>query len=498
MFLDVTKAYDKAWLNAILYTAHKHGLKGKNWRIMKELNNNLTATVRTEVGNTRTIKIRDSIRQGGVLSVIEYANLIDEIAKELKERTVGNQKLWSNNISGCLLWMDDVALIHHDKDELQKMLDITDDIAKRYHIKFGKEKSQILTIGKNESTPQGGAEIGDLTLDNTATYKYLGMIVNNKGSLQDHLTKTKGKVEAALQTIFSLAGNAEFYNIEMATIWRLFHSCIIPILTYGAETWIPTKAEQKYAQNILNNTIKRILMTPTSTPSEILIAETGIWDIETQMAKKQITYYHKIKTTHDEKSTIAKTISDRLNPWNKQLNKTMTKMEINHEELMSKTKYQAKKYIIKKLKAYQIKKIYIAAENKSKVRDYVCNKTRESIAATPRYMNKLNRMACTNIFNTRARMLKVKRNYRNQYTDMTCRWCHQQEESQVHILTECAEFKEITKNTQYELYYKEDKISTKAASEILNRVIHQINLMNQSEAQTNNPNKILKPRQNQK
>jgi len=66
-----------------------------------------------------------------------------------------------------------------------------------------------------------------------------------------------------------------------------------------------------------------------------------------------------------------------------------------------------------KLKAYQIKKIYIAAENKSKEREYVCNKTRESMADTPQYMNKLNRKACTNIFNTRARMIQVKRNYRN-------------------------------------------------------------------------------------
>jgi hypothetical protein len=89
---------------------------------------------------------------------------------------------------------------------------------------------------------------------------------------------------------------------------------------------------------------------------------------------------------------------------------------------------------VKKLKAYQIKKIYIAAENKSKVRDYVSNKTRESMAATSQYMNKLNRKACTNIFNTRARMIKVKRNYSNQYPDVTCRWCHQQDEYQVHIL----------------------------------------------------------------
>ena len=33
--------------------------------------------------------IRDSIRQGGVLSVIEYATLIDEIAKELKKNNIG-------------------------------------------------------------------------------------------------------------------------------------------------------------------------------------------------------------------------------------------------------------------------------------------------------------------------------------------------------------------------------------------------------------------------
>ena len=37
-FLDVAKAYDKAWLNAIMYTMHKSGLTGKNWRIAHELN----------------------------------------------------------------------------------------------------------------------------------------------------------------------------------------------------------------------------------------------------------------------------------------------------------------------------------------------------------------------------------------------------------------------------------------------------------------------------
>ena len=131
-------------------------------------------------------------------------------------------------------FQNQLTSVHHDREELQRMLDITDDIATRYHIKFGKEKSQeksqVLTIGETKTELQ--FKLGQSPLDNTETYQHLGMTINNKGNLTNHLRKNKGKVEAALQTIFNLAGNAEFNTIEMSAIWRLVHTCIIPILTY--------------------------------------------------------------------------------------------------------------------------------------------------------------------------------------------------------------------------------------------------------------------------
>ncbi len=89
---------------------------------MKKLNENLTASIRTKYGLTRKITIKDSIRQGGVLSVVEYANMMDNIAKELQTRNQGQQKLGNNTITGCLLWMDDVTLFHENPLELQEML----------------------------------------------------------------------------------------------------------------------------------------------------------------------------------------------------------------------------------------------------------------------------------------------------------------------------------------------------------------------------------------
>ncbi len=117
IFLDVQKAYDKAWLDAILYVLNKNGVEGRNLQIIKKMNSELKAKIQTKYGLTREIQIKDSIRQGGVLSVIEYATLIDKISKELQARNLGiptneNEKL------GCLLWMDDVALIHSDREVL--------------------------------------------------------------------------------------------------------------------------------------------------------------------------------------------------------------------------------------------------------------------------------------------------------------------------------------------------------------------------------------------
>ena len=136
IFLDVQKAYDKAWLDAILYMLSKNGLKGKNLQLVKKMNSGLRAQIQTKYGLTREIKIKDSIRQGGVLSVKEYAALIDEISKELRLKNLGI-KIDEENKMGCLLWMDDVALIHYDTETLQQMMECTNDEARRYHVEFG-------------------------------------------------------------------------------------------------------------------------------------------------------------------------------------------------------------------------------------------------------------------------------------------------------------------------------------------------------------------------
>ncbi len=64
-YLDVTKAYDKAWSDGIMYALHKNGLKGPLWNIVRKLNQGLKARIKTKDRPTREINIKDSIRQEG-------------------------------------------------------------------------------------------------------------------------------------------------------------------------------------------------------------------------------------------------------------------------------------------------------------------------------------------------------------------------------------------------------------------------------------------------
>ena len=130
--------------------------------------------------------------------------------------------------------MDDVVLLTDNKKELQEILNITSTIANKYRIEFGQEKTKCMIIGSNYKP---NLKIGNFTIAITNKYKYLGEIINDKMTLNHNITAAAGKAEGALQTILTIAGDPLLRGIQMETIWKLVETCIIPIITYGSETW---------------------------------------------------------------------------------------------------------------------------------------------------------------------------------------------------------------------------------------------------------------------
>ncbi len=55
-YYDVSKAYDNADVHNMLYIIWQAGVRGKIWRLLKNMSTNLTAVVKTRYGVSRPIK----------------------------------------------------------------------------------------------------------------------------------------------------------------------------------------------------------------------------------------------------------------------------------------------------------------------------------------------------------------------------------------------------------------------------------------------------------
>ena len=387
-----------------MYILHKEGLKDNHWTIVKRINENLTARIKTKHGLTRKIAIKDSLRQGGVLSVLCYGAQMDEINKEIERLGLTMPIQGTDKKVGCLLWVDDVLLATTEPETQQQQLDTTNEISGRYHIEFGKDKSKTMAIGKDKTRRE--FKLGEMDIEYQEKYTYLGLVKNDKDTITDHIKKVKGLVEYSYQQMVALMGNTAFQGIEMEVAVEYCKKCIMPIITAGGEAWAPSKANYKELNGIMDNILRRLLKTAKSTPREALYIETGLVDPETIIKTLRINYECKVKKS-DNETMKAIIHSDLKNGW-AECTKAI-KEETGTEAIdWRKSKYTIKEKVKDKMKIYFKERLEKSAKEKSKVKTLLSKGEAWTPYKTRDYMSKLNRTQASLIFKARTRMLNIK------------------------------------------------------------------------------------------
>ena len=393
---------------------------------------------------------------------------MDEISEIINDKNSN-----PNPETETLLWVDDVVLISNNIEQMQEMLHLTNEIAKRYRIEFGKDKSKLIKINSNIPT---NLRLGDMDIEEVEKYKYLGEIINTKANMKDHIETLESKVEGTYQTILYIAKNENFKDIKMATIWRLIETCIIPIITYGAETRLPTKKEEEKIQSILNNILKRALKIPQSTPNDALITELGIMDINSITTIRQLNNY--IRITKMDNNSITKNVLLNSNRWMKQIRKLKEDYQIKNIEQIHNQKI-IERYIKNNVHTKLKNDIQTRNEHKTKMSWYLKEKKEWHPGTRAKYLEELTRKQCTTIFEARTRMTKVKGNYKNINEPGPCRACKKEQETQEHILEECESLvnNEEEKIKKTEIFSEDINSLVRTAKRIEER-LKQLNLCN--------------------
>ena len=133
-------------------------------------------------------------------------------------------------------------------------------------VKTGKEREEILQ-----------EKIKSRAVQKTETYHYLGITINEKGNLEQHIEVIEKKCETISREIDAIGTKNHVGKEETRIKLKLFDTCLMTALTYGIEAWANIRTvEMREIEKIQEKTLNTIFQFPVSTTYTGIIIETGI------------------------------------------------------------------------------------------------------------------------------------------------------------------------------------------------------------------------------
>ena len=142
MFLDMSKAFDKINHEILFYFLHKCGVPGIYIKLIAYWYRN--QFVQVEYGGffSKEWKIRNGVRQGGILSPFFFKLYIHDLIERISRCKVGCRLgLFSSNI---IAYADDIVLLAPSINALQHLANLISEEINKISLKFNSSKSSCM------------------------------------------------------------------------------------------------------------------------------------------------------------------------------------------------------------------------------------------------------------------------------------------------------------------------------------------------------------------
>ena len=229
-FTDFRKAYDKVWRSGLLLRLLEGGISGPFYNIIEDMYKYNISCVRNVDVLGDCFHSNVCVRQGDVLSPLLFNIYINDITKYIGE---GNAPSLDGVVVNSLLYADDLVILSTDEMDLQDKLNKLVDFCDEWQLEINEEKSKIIEMRKRGSGRGESMLIKEkYMIEYVAEYKYLGVVITEKGYNKTSVTNIKDR---SLKAIFKLCGALSHCYVRPKFRLSLFDKVIKPIACYGGE-----------------------------------------------------------------------------------------------------------------------------------------------------------------------------------------------------------------------------------------------------------------------
>ena len=275
--IDLKKACDSVPRKALWLALGKLGVPERTVSLIRSFHENMQARVQLDGSLSDVLDVENGLRQGCCMAPVLF-NLYTCLAIErwsertkniegigIKLRYKYDKKLFrrytrnaeESTLSSCL-FADDGALLATTRcgattsaQEYQSTATkfrLTVSIPKTKHMATGREITDL----DNEEIPVHGGEI-----ETVEDFPYLGSMISATGRMDCDVERRIAQASKA----FGALRKPVFldHDLTNSTKRKLYEACVMSVLNYGSECWIPLKRHQRKLNSFHHRCIRNIL-----------------------------------------------------------------------------------------------------------------------------------------------------------------------------------------------------------------------------------------------
>ena len=244
-FIDIAKAYDRVWRKGLWHKLYQEGIKGKMWRVLKNIYKKVESSIL--LGDTRTdfFEILVGLRQECLLSPILFDLFLNDLVKEINALGKG-VKCGDKKVS-ILLFADDIALIADTQEDLEFLLDFTYKYSLKWRFKYNYEKCNVIVFDNEHHKPfiYGKCKekcscghhfrFGVHLIQQVLVYKYLGVELDNRLLFKDFKNRILQKARRNMGRIWAMGIREGHLSVKASV--NLYEALVRSIIEYSCEIW---------------------------------------------------------------------------------------------------------------------------------------------------------------------------------------------------------------------------------------------------------------------
>jgi hypothetical protein len=232
-FIDYRKAFDSVEHPFLWAALKEQNIEDKYIRIFKKIYENSTAKIQLDKLG-REFRLSRGIKQGCAVSP-KFLNgalqkIINGINWDDDGFPINNEKIQE------LRFADDVVLVAKSKDEIQWMMEKLIDESAKAGLIINSDKTKIMS-----NTSDANFVVKHEIIEKVESYKYLGRIISIKNECAEEIDT---RIRNGWKSFWSLKkyfkGNFPIFYKK-----KLLDTCILPVLSYGAQCWNITNEDRE-------------------------------------------------------------------------------------------------------------------------------------------------------------------------------------------------------------------------------------------------------------